>query len=166
MFIEFPEIKEIDVNPLIVTEENVVAVDARIVIEWDRVMREVADHKDQVLIATYPKEYIANRRLKNGAIVVLRPIKAEDEGRYNDLIKSLSPQTMRFRFFAVMKEIPHTTLTKYCNLDYDRQIAIVAELKGGSNPIVGVGRVIAEPGGTTGEFAVLVTDQWQLKGLG
>jgi acetyltransferase len=166
MVTEFPEIKEIDVNPLIVTEEDVVAVDARIVIEWDRVLREVADHKDQVLIATYPKEYITTKRLKSGVEVVLRPIKAEDEGRYNDLIKSLSPQSMRFRFFAIIKEIPHDILTKYCNLDYDRQIAIVAELKDGNNPIVGVGRVIAEPGGTTGEFAVLVTDKWQLKGLG
>jgi len=166
MVTDFPEIREIDVNPLIVSDKNVVAVDARIVIEWDRVMREVADHKDQTLIATYPKEYIAIKRLKNGAEVVLRPIKAEDEGRYNDLIKSLSLQSMRFRFFAIIKEIPHDTLTKYCNLDYDRQIAIVAELKGDSNPIVGVGRVIAQPGGTKGEFAILVTDQWQLKGLG
>ena len=163
---DFPEIKEIDVNPLIVNEKDAVAVDARIVIEWDRVMREVADHKDQALIASYPKKYIATHRLKDGTEVVLRPIKAEDEGRFNELIKSLSPQSMRFRFFEIIKEIPHDTLTKYCNLDYDRQIAIVAELKQNSKPIIGAGRVIAEPNGTSGEFAVLVTDQWQLKGLG
>lgn len=163
---DFPEIKEIDVNPVIVTEKDAVAVDARIVIEWDRVMREVADHKDQALIATYPKQYIATRKLKEGTEVVLRPIKAEDEGRFNELIKSLSAQSMRFRFFEIIKEIPHDTLTKYCNLDYDRQIAIVAELKQGGKQIIGAGRVIAEPDGTSGEFAVLVTDQWQLKGLG
>ena len=98
--------------------------------------------------------------------MVLRPIKAEDEVRYSELIKSLSPQSMRFRFFEIIKEIPHDTLTKYCNLDYDRQIAIVAELKEGIKQIIGAGRVIAETDGTTGEFAVLVTDQWQLKGLG
>jgi acetyltransferase len=66
----------------------------------------------------------------------------------------------------MIKEMPHDTLTKYCNLDYDRQIAIVAELKEGGKQIVGAGRVISEPDGTSGEFAVLVTDQWQLKGLG
>ncbi len=163
---DFPEIKEIDVNPVIVNEETTVAVDARIVIDWERVMREFADHKDQLLIATYPKEYIATRRLKDGTEVVLRPIKAEDEDRYSELIKSLSPQSMRFRFFEIIKEMPHDTLTKYCNLDYDRQIAIVAELKEGGRQIVGAGRVIAETDGTSGEFAVLVTDRWQLKGLG
>lgn len=166
MVIDFPEIKEIDVNPIIVTEKTAVAVDARIVIEWDRVMREVADHKDQALIATYPKEYIATRNLNDDTEVVLRPIKAEDEGRFNELIMSLSPQSMRFRFFEIIKEIPHDTLTKYCNLDYDRQIAIVAELNQGGKQIIGAGRVIAEPNGTSGEFAVLVTDRWQLKGLG
>ena len=129
-------------------------------------MREVAEYKDQALIASYPKEYIATRRLRDGAEVVLRPIKAEDEGRFNELIKSLSPQSMRFRFFEIFKEFPHDTLTKYCNLDYDRQIAIVAQLNHNGAPIIGVGRVIAEPDGTSGEFAVLVADQWQLKGLG
>ncbi len=166
MVTDFPEIKEIDVNPFIVSEKDATAVDARIVLDWDRVMRDVADYNDQTLIASYPKEYITTQKLKDGTEVVLRPIKAEDEGRYNELIKSLSPQSMRFRFFSLIKEIPHDTLTKYCNLDYDRQIAIVAELKKADNPIVGVGRVIAEPGGSTGEFAVLVTDNWQLHGLG
>ena len=164
---DFPEIKEIDVNPLIVTEKDVVAVDARIVLDWDRVMREVAEHNDQALIATYPKEYTTNRRLKDDSEVILRPIKAEDEDRFNELIKSLSPQSMRFRFFEIFKEFPHETLTKYCNLDYDRQVAIVAELnQNGKKQIIGVGRVIAQPDGKSGEFAVLVADQWQLKGLG
>lgn len=163
---DFPEIREIDVNPLIVAEKSAVAVDARIVIEWERVMREVADHQDRALIATYPKEYVTSRRLKDGTEVVLRPIKAEDEGRFDELIKSLSAESMRFRFFHVIKEMPHETLTKYCNLDYDRQIAIVAELQHGGRQIIGAGRVIAEPDGKSGEFAVLVSDAWQRRGLG
>jgi acetyltransferase len=72
---------------------------------------------------------------------------------------------MRFRFFQILKEIPHETLTRYCNLDYDREIAIVAELKD-SKKIIGAGGVIVEPDGKTGEFAVLVGDQWQGCGLG
>jgi acetyltransferase len=163
---DFPEIKEVDVNPLIVTEKGAVAVDARIVIEWARVMRETADHHDQMLIAAYPKQYITSRRLKDGTEVVLRPVRAEDEGRFNELIKSLSPESMQFRFFEIIKEMSHETLTKYCNLDYDRQIAIVVELKQGDRQIIGAGRVIAEPDGKSGEFALLITDQWQSKGLG
>jgi acetyltransferase len=104
--------------------------------------------------------------LKDGAEVVLRPIKAEDEARFNDLLKSLSAESMRFRFFAIIKEMSHETLTRYCNLDYDRQIAIVAELQQGNRQIIGAGRVIADLDRKKGEFAVLVGDQWQGQGLG
>ena len=103
--------------------------------------------------------------MKDGTAVLLRPIKAEDEGRFNGLFKSLSPESMRFRFFQIMKELPHERLTRFCNLDYDREIAIVAELKS-SRQIIGAGRVIAEPNGKSGEFAVLVGDEWQGRGLG
>jgi len=163
---DFPEIKEIDINPLIAGENDAVAVDARIVIDWDRMMREFADHRDHSLIASYPKKYVAVRRLKNGAQVSLRPIKPEDEERFNEFLKSLSAETMRFRFFEIIKEVSHETLTWYCNLDYDRQIAIVAELQDGKKPIIGAVRLIVEPGGKSGEFAVLVADKWQGLGLG
>ena len=162
---DFPEIKEIDINPLIVNERGAVAVDARIVIEWDRLMREVADHSEQVLIASYPKKYVSTRTLRNGAEVVLCPIKAEDEGRFNELFKSLSQESMRFRFFEIMKELSHDALTRYCNLDYDREIAIVAELKS-NKQVIGAGGVVAEANGKVGEFAILVCDQWQGFGLG
>ena len=163
---DFPEIKAIDINPLIACEKSAVAVDARIAIEWGRFMREVAEHREQSLIASYPKQYVAARRLKNGAGVLLRPIKAEDEGRFDGLLKSLSAESVRFRFFEVFKEMPHERLARYCNLDYDRQIAIVAELQQSNGQIIGAGRVIAEPNGKSGEFAVLVCDSWQSLGLG
>jgi acetyltransferase len=165
LIVDFPEIRAIDVNPLIASEKNVVAVDARIVIEWERFMREVAEHREPKLIASYPKQYVATRSLKNGAEVLLRPIRAEDEGHFNGLIKSLSAESMQFRFFEVFKEMTHERLSRYCNLDYDRQIAIVAELQQNGH-IIGAGRVIAEPDGKSGEFAVLVCDPWQGLGLG
>ena len=163
---DFSEIEEIDINPLIANENWAVAVDARIVIDWDRIMREAAEHKDNLLIASYPKKYVAARRLKNGAQVSLRPIKPEDEGRFNEFLKSLSTETMRFRFFEIIKEVSHETLTRYCNLDYDREIAIVAELQDDKKPIIGAVRLIIEPGGKSSEFAVLVGDNWQGLGLG
>ncbi len=163
---DFPEIKEVDINPLIVNENSAVAVDARIVIEWDRMMREVADHQDRSLIATYPKKYVATRRLRNGTEVVLHPVRPEDEKRFNEFLKSLSVESMRFRFFEIIKEMSHEMLTQYCNLDYDREIAVVAELKDGNKPIIGAVRLILDSSGKSGEFAVLVSDKLQGLGLG
>jgi acetyltransferase len=97
--------------------------------------------------------------------VLLLPIRPEDEVRYNELFKSLSKESMRFRFFQILKELSHETLARYCNLDYDREIAIVAELPD-SKKIAGVVRLIVEPDGKSGEFAVLVGDKWQGLGLG
>jgi acetyltransferase len=165
LVIDFPEIKEIDINPLIVDESSAVAVDARIVIDTDRIMRDVEFH-EHLVIAPYPNKYVMQWELKNGTKVLLRPIKPEDEGHFNELFKSLSEETMRFRFFEIIKELSHETLTRYCNLDYDREIAIVAELPNGDRKIIGAVRLIVEPDGKSGEFAVLVGDSWQGLGLG
>jgi acetyltransferase len=73
---------------------------------------------------------------------------------------------MQFRFFQVFSEVSHETLTRYCNLDYDREIAIVAEIQKDRKKIIGVVLLLLEPGGKRGEFAVLVGDQWQGLGLG
>ncbi|MDX1813834.1 MAG: GNAT family N-acetyltransferase, partial [Candidatus Bathyarchaeia archaeon] len=135
-------------------------------IEWDWMMHEVAEHRDNCLIASYPKKYIAVRRLKNETLVSLRPIKPEDEERFNEFLRSLSAESMRFRFFEIIKEMSHEALTRYCNLDYDREIAIIAELQENNKPIVGAVRLIVEPGGKNGEFAIVVGDKWQGLGLG
>ncbi len=166
LVMDFPEIEEIDVNPLIADEKSALAVDARVVIEISRVMREVAEHRDHLVIAPYPKKYVTTRKLKDETPLLLRPIKPEDERRFNELFKSLSPETMRFRFFEIIKEMTHHTLTRYCNIDYDREIAIVAELQNGGSKIIGVVSVILEPDGKSGEFAILVGDPWQGLGLG
>jgi acetyltransferase len=165
LVIDFPEIKEIDINPLIVDERSAVAVDARIVIDTDKIMREAELH-EHLVIAPYPNKYVTQWKLKNETPVLLRPIKPEDEGRFNELFRSLSEETMRFRFFEIIKELSHETLTRYCNLDYDREIAIVAELQQDNRQIIGAVRLIVEPDGKSGEFAVLVGDQWQGLGLG
>ena len=163
---DFPEIKEIDINPLIVNDDNAVAVDARIVIDWDRMMREVADHQDKRLIASYPQKYVAARSLQNGTKVLLHPVKPEDEKRFNEFLKSLSVESMRFRFFEIIKEMSHEMLARYCNLDYDREIAVVAELNDDNKPIIGAVRLILDSSGKSGEFAVLVSDKLQGLGLG
>ncbi len=165
LVIDFPEIKEMDINPLIVNENNAVAVDARIVIDEKRILQETQPH-EHLVIAPYPKKYVTNCMLKNATPVVIRPIKPEDEILLHELYKSLSEETMRFRFFQIYREVTHDTLSRYCNLDYDREIAIVAEIQEDKKKIIGVVLLMVEPGGKRGEFAVLVGDQWQGFGLG
>jgi acetyltransferase len=164
LVIDFPEIKEIDVNPLIVDKNSAFAVDARIVLDLNRTKGEIGSH-EHLVIAPYPSKYTSDWEDKNGSLVHLRAIKPEDEDKFNELFKSLSPQTMRFRFFEIIKELSHETLTRYCNLDYDREIAIVAETIP-SKQIIGVSRLILDAIGKSGEFAVLVGDQWQRFGVG
>jgi acetyltransferase len=163
--IDFPEIKEIDINPLIIDETSAVAVDARIVIDPERVLREVQP-REHLVIAPYPKKYVSHWKLRNETPVVLRPVKPEDESFLGELYKSLSEETMRFRFFQIIKDVSHTTLTRYCNIDYDREIAIVAETQQDQRKIIGAVRLISEPGRKDGEFAIVVGDKWQGFGLG
>ena len=90
LVMDFPEIKQIDINPVIVNSAGASAVDGCITIDMNRIMREPADHHEHLVISPYPRKYIAKRTLKNGVQVAFRPVKPEDEPRFNELFKSLS----------------------------------------------------------------------------
>jgi acetyltransferase len=165
LVIDFPEIKEININPIIINNADATAVNASIAIDLNRIIREPADHHEHLVIAPYPKKHITQRTLKKGIQVTFRPIKPEDETRFNELFKSLSEESVRFRFFELIKEMVHDTLSRYCNLDYDREIAIVAQLQNVSK-IIGVVGLILDSERKKGEFAVMVGDAWHGLGLG
>ncbi|MFX0203576.1 MAG: GNAT family N-acetyltransferase, partial [Candidatus Hodarchaeota archaeon] len=165
LVIDFPEIKELDINPIMVNEDHAVAVDSRIVIDTEAILNKVQPH-EHLVIASYPKKYETSFNLRDGRSVVLRPIRPEDETLVHELFQSLSQKSMRYRFFQVIKEMSHETLTRYCNVDYDREIAIVAEENRGKRRVIGVVRLIIEPGQKSGEIAVVVGDRWQGLGLG
>ena len=165
LVLDFPEIKQIDINQLNVNRSGVYAVDGSIALDVNRIIREPADHYEQLVFPPYPRKYVTKRTLKNGVQVTLRPIKPEDESRFNELFKSLSEESVRFRFFEIIKELSHDTLSRYCNLDYDREIAIVAELQE-EQRIIGVVRLILDSERKNGEFAIMVSDTWHGLGLG
>ncbi|MGA3288868.1 MAG: GNAT family N-acetyltransferase [Candidatus Bathyarchaeia archaeon] len=165
LVMDFPEIKQMDINPLIVNSAGALAVDGCITIDMNRIMRESADHHELLLISPYPRKYIAKRTLKNGVQVAFRPVKPEDEPCFNELFKSLSEDSVRFRFFEIIKEMSHDTLSRYCNLDYDREIAIVAELQN-DRRMIGAVRLILDSERKNGEFAIMVSDSWHGLGLG
>jgi acetyltransferase len=163
---DFPEIKELDINPFGVDENGGVVLDAKVVLDKKVIGREVKPYA-HLVISPYPKEYITEFKMKNGQKVIMRPIRPEDEPLEAEMFKTFSPQTQRHRFFGIIKDITHELLQRYTQIDYDREIALIAEVKEQEKEkMIGVVRLIADPYNETAEFAVVVADPWQGQGLG
>ncbi|MEM4243173.1 MAG: GNAT family N-acetyltransferase [Candidatus Bathyarchaeia archaeon] len=166
LLIDFPQIKEIDLNPLLINEKEALILDARMAIDKEAVFKKFEPH-EHLIISPYPKKYETLWTLRNGQEVLLRPIKPEDEPLWLEMFQSFSEESIRYRFFQVIKDTPHEVRVRYCNIDYDREIAIVAELtEEGRRKILGVARLSIEPDGKSGELAFIVSDKWQGLGLG
>jgi acetyltransferase len=166
MLVDFPQLKEVDINPLFIDEEKAFAFDARIVLDKQAVFQKLEPHS-HLVISPYPKKYETLWTLKDGRNVLLRPIKPEDEPLWLEMFSNFSDESIRYRFFQIIKDTPHEVVVRYCNIDYDREIAIVPELvEDGYRKILGVARVSLEPDRKTGEIAFIVTDAYQGSGLG
>ena len=166
LLIDFPQIKEIDMNPVLINEKEACILDARIAIDKERVFRKVEPH-EHIVISPYPKKYELLWTLRNGQQVLLRPIKPEDEPMWLEMFQNFSEESIRYRFFEMLRDTPHEVRVRYCNIDYDREIAIVAEATtGGKRRLLGVTRLSIEPDGKSGELAFIVGDEWQNLGLG
>ncbi len=165
LIVDFPEIAEMDINPLIASKGEFSVLDARMIID-----PRALDHTEpypHLVITPYPSKYVMPWRMKDGTEVTLRPIKPEDEPIELEFIRGLSTETSRFRFFQIIKDLPHEALVRFCNIDYDREMAIIAETREGNRTFeIGVSRLILEPNKKRGEFAVVVADKYQGKGLG
>jgi acetyltransferase len=165
LIVDFPEFAEIDINPLAASKGEITALDARATIDVEALR--LTDPYGHLSILPYPTKYVVPWRLKDGTEVILRPIRPEDEQIEYEFIKGLSEETSRFRFFRVIKDLSHEDLVRFCNIDYDREMAIIAELReGDKKKEIGVARLITEPGKKRGEFAIVLADKYQGKGLG
>ncbi len=163
---DYPEIRELDINPLLVSGMNSVALDARIVLDREVIGRPVQPYS-HLALRPYPEEYVRKANLQTGAEVTLRPIKPEDEPLWMELLAGCSPETIysRFRYFFFWQS--HEVATRYCYIDYDREMAIVVELvEGDKKRLLGVARLVADPMRESGEYAILIKDGWQDQGLG
>jgi acetyltransferase len=166
LIVDFPEIAEIDINPLAISNGKASALDARIIIDKNYDARGRSPHP-HLIITPYPTKYITPWQLSDGTKVLLRPIRPEDEPAEHEMLSSLSEETSRARFFSVIKDISHEWLILFCNIDYDRHMAIVAETEeNGKKSMIGVARLIMNQDLTSGELAVLVQDRFQGKRLG
>lgn len=166
LIVDFPEIAEIDINPLAISNGRASALDARIIIDRDYGAASQSPYP-HLVITPYPTKFITPWQLSEGTEVLLRPIRPEDEPAEHEMLSSLSEETLRTRFFSTIKDISHEWLILFCNIDYDRHMAIVAEVRENrKKKMIGVARLIMNPELTSGELAVLVHDRFQGKGLG
>lgn len=163
---DYPEIKELDVNPLLATPQDVIALDARIILDHAAILKPVRPYS-HLAIRPYPDEYRKSCRLKDGTRVLLRPIKPEDEPLWHRLLANCSQDSIWFRFRYLFKQTTHEMATRFCFIDYDREIAIVAEVENGdTRELIGVGRLVADTDHQDAEYGVLVADSSQGLGLG
>ncbi|MDK9725512.1 MAG: bifunctional acetate--CoA ligase family protein/GNAT family N-acetyltransferase [Sterolibacteriaceae bacterium MAG5] len=167
MVCELPWIQEMDINPLIVDEQGAVAVDACISIAN---LALTAGRYDHMAIHPYPSHKTTSYQTPDGRTVTIRPIKPEDADMEQEFVKRLSPETKYFRFMNTIRELSQAQLTRLTQIDYDREMAFVAtvgseESVGGEPLEVGVARYATNPDGESCEFAIVVADDWQGKGL-
>jgi acetyltransferase len=162
-------IKEVDVNPLLVSPERILALDARVIVHEPDASPESIP---ELAIRPYPTQYVDNWKMQDGTPVTIRPIRPEDEPLMVRFHETLSERSVYFRYFHAMRltqRIAHERLTRICFIDYEREMALVVLRKDqitGEQEILGVGRLIKIHGTREGEFAILVSDNWHHRGLG
>jgi acetyltransferase len=162
-------IREIDINPLLVTPEQILALDARIIVHGADVEPQSIP---ELAIRPYPAQYVARWEMQDGTPVTIRPIRPEDEPLMVKFHETLSERSVYFRYFHAMQltqRIAHERLTRMCFIDYEREIGLVVlkkEMQSGDEQILAVGRLIKIRGTHDGEFAIVVSDNWHHRGLG
>ncbi|WNG24071.1 bifunctional acetate--CoA ligase family protein/GNAT family N-acetyltransferase [Cystobacter fuscus] len=157
-------IKEVDINPLLVSEERMIALDARVVLHGPEVTEA---ELPPLAILPYPQRYVDRWRANDGEELHIRPIRPEDEPKMVEFHHTLSEQSVFLRYAGMMKldqRVAHERLARICFIDYGREMALLATRADGT--VLGVGRLTRLPGTEAAEFALLISDVVQRQGLG
>ncbi len=155
---EHPEICELDINPLLVDAAGVIAIDARIRVRPARVAGAA-----RLAIAPYPTALASTEELRDGGKIELRPIRPEDERLLHDLAAHMTPEDLRLRFFTPVNGISHALAARLTQIDYDREMALVAL---SDQTVLGIARYFADPDRLSAEYAVAVRSDWHGRGVG
>jgi acetyltransferase len=161
---DLPEIREIDINPLLATPTEVIGLDARVLV--DRAAPVAGRPHSHLAICPYPEQYTELVSLADGTNIRLRAIRPEDEPAWKDLLSRSSTESLWKRFRYVFKEATHEMASRFCFVDYDRELAICAEADGASPLLVAIARLVADPDHEQADYGVLVADAFQHRGLG
>jgi acetyltransferase len=160
---ELPEVRELAIDPLLADGSEAVALDARVTIQHVPASRRKHEH---LAIAPYPSELVERLQLADGTPIELRPIRPEDAQLEMELVRDMSLETRRFRFMHALSRLTDDMLVRFTQLDYDRELGLVALHKNaGSEVPLGVARYIGDSDEVGCEFAIVVTDAWQKRGV-
>jgi acetyltransferase len=171
LIVDFHHIKEVDINPFFITESGGFALDAGIVFE-DEILDGFVQPQGELCpphlsICPYPRKFAVEISLKNGVPAIIRPIRPEDEPMIADLFDSFSEQTIVLRFFQRFPHLSHEQLVRYCQIDYDRELALVCVVEeDGHEKIIGDVRMIKQADMEKADMAIMVSDKWQGQGVG
>jgi len=152
------EIRELDINPLLADAAGIIAVDARL-----RIAVAQSPGSARLAIAPYPKELGSAERLRDGTVLRLRPLRPEDEPMLHDLAAHMSHEDLRLRFFTPVQGLTHVVAARLSQLDYDRELALLAE---GDGMALGVVHFFADPDKLRAEYAIAVRSDWKGRGVG
>jgi acetyltransferase len=160
---ELPQVKELDINPLIVDEHGAIAVDARVVVDYHS---QTVERYNHMAIYPYPGHLVTKWQLPNGTDMVIRPIRPEDAEIEQTFIRKLSQQAKYFRFMQSITELSPQLLARFTQIDYNREMALIAVVnEDGQETEIGVARYITNPDGKSCEFAIVIADNWQRQGI-
>jgi len=162
---DLPQVREVDLNPLLADEQGVIALDARVAIAPIAPVRPGPAGHPRFAIRPYPKEWERPVTLRDGTAVLIRPIRPEDEALYAPFFAEVTDQDLRLRFFAPIKEFTHTFVARLTQLDYARAMAFIA-IDPLSGAMLGVVRLHANANYDAAEYAVLVRSDFKGRGLG
>ncbi|MBV1698913.1 MAG: bifunctional acetate--CoA ligase family protein/GNAT family N-acetyltransferase [Hyphomicrobiales bacterium] len=162
---DFPEIREIDLNPVLADETGVIAVDARMSIAPVQELQRGHRGNPRFAIRPYPTEWVRHMQLRDGTAILIRPVRPEDEPLYPPFFAAVSPEDLRLRFFAPVKDFSHTFIARFTQIDYARAMAFLA-LDEASGAMLGVVRLHSDAEYRNGEYAVLIRSDLKSRGLG
>jgi acetyltransferase len=160
LIIAHPEIRELDINPLLVDENGVIAIDARM-----KLASEAANPRMPLAIRPYPSHLQETIQIEGGGEMTVRPIRPDDEPSYTRFFAAIFPDDVRLRFFSGRRSFPHTFVAHLTQIDYAREMAFVG-IDSRTRELLGVSRLVLDPDLTHGEFGILVRSDMQARGIG